>query len=146
MFGTGLALFPVELRAPYKNQARSFRWKLPEVIERPRDPVLGERSMKITVIALFIFCATIALGQSGVAVLNNQAQVVEMDSHPEHASQMSLAPEQNILGNSSSVSAHGERPLWELAPVKTEIPLGDVARMERKQHANDKKAPVVWHN
>jgi hypothetical protein len=38
------------------------------------------------------------------------------------------------------------RPLWELAPVKVETPLGDSARMLKKQHANARKADIVWEN
>jgi len=101
--------------------------------------------MKTAVFMLCMLCATGALGQVGSA-LSNEAQKIDIPSHPQHASQQSLAQEQNILGNSAPTVTHGERPLWELAPVKEEISLGQAARIQRKQHSSDKKAPVIWHN
>ena len=101
--------------------------------------------MKIAALMLCMLCATAALGQLG-SVLNNEAHGLEIPSHSEHASQQSLAQEQSILGTSNPTFAHGERPLWEVAPVKEDVSLGQAARMQRKLHANDKKAPVIWHN
>jgi hypothetical protein len=40
--------------------------------------------------------------------------------------------------------AQGERPLWEFATNPApEVPLGDVARLYRQQHATVKKAVKV---
>jgi hypothetical protein len=57
-----------------------------------------------------------------------------------------MAPTQDLLGRFAYVYARGERPLWEVAPVSQAVPLGDVARMLRKEHATAKKADVVWEN
>jgi hypothetical protein len=101
--------------------------------------------MKTLVFALSMFCATGALAQVG-AVLSSEPQRLQMPSHPEHASRKPLATEQSILGGTAPTIVRGERPLWELAPVKEELSLGEAARIQRKQHANDRKASMVWHN
>ncbi len=104
--------------------------------------------MKTAFFMLCFLCATAALGQSAsaVAVLNSQPQVVQLPSHPEHASQQPMAREQSLLAGSGYVYAQGERPLWEAAPVSRAVPLGDVARILRKEHAAAKKADIVWTN
>jgi|SRR4051812_33122025 hypothetical protein len=101
-------------------------------------------SMKTALFIFCMFCATGALAQVGA--LDANAHPIDFPSHPEHASRQPLAAEQNILGDSYAVVTHGERPLWEVSPLKEEPSLGEVARIQRKQHARDKKAPVVWHN
>jgi hypothetical protein len=53
---------------------------------------------------------------------------------------------QSLLEASGSSYAHGERPLWEFAPQTAPTPLGDTARTLRKQHAEAKKAAIVWNN
>ena len=109
-------------------------------------PFSGERFMKTVVFLLTMFCATGALGQIGVSI-SSQAQPIEFVSHPEHASLQSLAPEQSLLVNSAPTVLRGERPMWEVAgQVKEEVSLGQAAREQRRLHANDKKAPVIWHN
>lgn len=80
------------------------------------------------------------------AVLSSQPQVVQVPSHPEHAAQKPMAQENNLLGTSTLTIAQGERPLWEFATSVNAIPLGDIARMLRDQHANTKKAEKVWEN
>jgi len=101
--------------------------------------------MKTTLFLLCFLGATAALGQqsSAVAALNNEAQPLQMISHPARASQHAMAAEQSLLDSSSYVYAQGERPLWELAAVKVAIPLGDVARLLRQEHATAKKADFV---
>ncbi len=101
--------------------------------------------MKTLVLSLAILCATSVFGQVG-GVLSSEPQRIEIPSHPAHASRQPLALEQSILGESAPTVVRGERPMWELAPVKEEISLGEAARVQRKQHASDKKASVVWHN
>ncbi len=101
--------------------------------------------MKTFIFMLSMFCATGALGQVA-GVLSSEVQKIEIPSHPAHASQQPMAQEQSILSAAAPTVVRGERPLWEVAPVKEEISLGEAARLQRKQHANDKKAPVVWHN
>jgi hypothetical protein len=102
--------------------------------------------MKTTVFALCFLCATGALGQSVGNVLSNEPQVIEPVSHPQHASQHPMATEQNLLETSGFTYEKGERPLWEFATVSTPVPLGDTARMFRKEHATAKKAQLVLND
>jgi hypothetical protein len=100
--------------------------------------------MKTTLFVLCLLCATAALGQSvGGSVLSNEVQVLRLPDHSQHAAQQPMAQEQNLRENFSYTYAQGERPLWELAPVSHEVPLGDVARMLRKEHFAAKKADFV---
>jgi hypothetical protein len=104
-------------------------------------------AMKSTFFMLCFLCTTAALGQSvGGPTLSSQPQVFQVPSHPEHAFPQSMAQQQSLLERSGSVYARGERPLWEVAPVSRVVPLGDVARILRKEHATAKKADVVWEN
>ncbi len=66
--------------------------------------------------------------------------------HPERAYQQSMASEQVLLEQSSYTSAKGETPLWEVAPPSQKVPLGDVARALKQEHATAKKAEIVWEN
>ena len=97
--------------------------------------------MKTTLIALLFLCATAAFGQAGVLV-TNEPQPIQMSSHMQRATQQSMQTEQSLLITSSgNTSAHGERPLWEVgAKPPVEIPLGDVARLLRTQHATVRRA------
>jgi len=102
--------------------------------------------MKIAAFVLCFLCTTVALGQSigggsvGGAVLSS---TVEMVSHPEHASQQAMAQEQSLLEHSNYFYAQGERPLWEVQPLAHHVPLGDIARMLKQEHATAKKADIV---
>jgi len=104
--------------------------------------------MKTVISALCFFCATAAMGQAvaGGAVLNSQPIVYSFPEHTQHATPQPMAQEQNLLGSSTYGYARGERPLWEVAALPPAVPLGDVARMVRKEHATVKKASVVWEN
>lgn len=104
--------------------------------------------MKTVLFMFSMLCATGALAQagSGVAVLSGDVQKLDMISHPGHASTVPMAQEQSLITSSIPTIARGERPLWEVGQIKEEMSLGEVARIQRKQHVNDKKAPVVWHN
>jgi hypothetical protein len=104
--------------------------------------------MKTVLFMFSMFCATGALAQtgSGVAVLNGDVQRFDMISHPSRANISALAQEQSLISSSTPTIERGERPLWELGTIKEEMSLGEAARLQRQQHANDKKAPVVWHN
>jgi hypothetical protein len=105
-------------------------------------------AMKTALCMLLVFCASCALAQSVVSgtALNNQATVVQFASHPQQALQQDPKAEQSLLFSSPNVSAHGELPLWEVAPVAENVPLGDIARVLRKAHEQAKKATVVWTN
>lgn len=102
--------------------------------------------MKTAAFMLCFFCSTVALGQStgggsvGSAVL---ASSVQMVSHPEHASQQFMAQEHSLLERSNFYFAQGERPLWEVQPLAHHVPLGDIARMLKQEHARAKKADIV---
>jgi hypothetical protein len=93
--------------------------------------------MKLTLIAFFVFCASSAFGQ---ALLNSNSQPLEFGDHVARASQHDLASPSNLLQDSAYSYAQGERPLWEFGPTSQPVPLGDVARAYREQHALAKKA------
>lgn len=101
--------------------------------------------MKTTLFAMFVLCASAAFGQSGAAgYVSSEPQVLQFPSHNLHASQRSMQPEQSLLITSTNASGRGERPLWEVgAKPPAEIPLGDVARRLRNQHATARKATKV---
>jgi len=103
-------------------------------------------SMKKTLFTLCLFCATGAFGQMAASVLTSETQRIEVPSHEQHAVQQPMGEEKNLLVGSNNISGKGARPLWELAPVHYETPLGDSARMLRKQHNEAKKAEIVWEN
>jgi len=105
--------------------------------------------MKTAFFAFCLLCATAAVAQSvGGAALSaaTLSNTVQMTSHDQHASQHPLAEEKNLLEHFAYVYAQGERPLWELGTVPQTAPLGDVARMVRKEHKTAKKAATVWNN
>lgn len=98
-------------------------------------------------LAACVFCSTGAFAQSaGLGILSTQPQMLVIPDHPAHASQTGMAQEQNILVRSESVSAQGERPLWEVMPPPPFVCLGDVARELRQEHVLAKKAVIVWNN
>ena len=103
-----------------------------------------------TVFCLFcVFFAAAAFGQNvggGLSALSNEPIRIAVPDHPEHASQKPMLMEQSLLDTSTFTSAHGERPLWEVAPVKEEVPLGDVARAFRKEHTIVKRSATVVEN
>lgn len=100
--------------------------------------------MKATVFAFCFLCTTAALGQSlGAPAMSSTYQ---MTGHQQQASAHPMAQEQNLLQGSGSVYiAQGERPLWEVAPPEPPaVPLGDIARMLKKEHETAKKAQFVY--
>jgi hypothetical protein len=102
--------------------------------------------MKKVLFVLCILATTAAFGQSS----NGSAQLassVQFSDHFQQASPQPISDGHNLLGFGSVYSAKGEMPLSEvhLPPVPV-VPLGDVARAEKKEHAADKKAQVVWEN
>lgn len=101
--------------------------------------------MKIACLALFLFCVVLAFGQAG-SVLSSEPVVLTMPTHPQLAQPKALAQERSLMLPSAQTQAHGTRPLWELVPPKQEVPLGDVARALKKEHASDKKSAAVWVN
>jgi hypothetical protein len=100
--------------------------------------------MKTAVFFFCLFCASASFAQAGS--LSNEATPLVMADHSRHAEQHDMARPQNILEHSDFSYEKGERPLWEFGPVSTSVPLGDVARTYRKQHALVKKADIIWEN
>jgi hypothetical protein len=103
--------------------------------------------MKTTLLgfALCFLFATAAFGQTA-GVISGEISPLRIVGHPERAYQRSMASEQVLLEQSAYTSAKGERPLREVAPAWHAIPLGDVARALKKEHATAKKAEIVWEN
>jgi len=99
--------------------------------------------MKTMIFAFCFLCATAAFGQTYV---NSDAHATEFSSHVERASQPGMARSQNVMEQSSSFHGQGQRPLWEVQPAARTIPLGDIARAVRKEHAAAKKSTIVWEN
>lgn len=101
--------------------------------------------MKTILTISILFCAAAAFGQAG-GVISSQPQVIQVPGHPEHAAPHAMAEEQSLVGGmaANTLSAHGERPLWEFGPVKEEPSLGDVARAYRKERETGKKAEIVF--
>jgi len=104
-------------------------------------------SMKVTFFLLFcLLITTGALGQTGAGSAPLSSTYMVPD-HSMHASSQPMAQVQSLFPSSSSIDiAQGELPLWEVAPEHQEIPLGDAARLQKKEHATVKKARVVWEN
>jgi hypothetical protein len=99
--------------------------------------------MKTTLFVFCFLCATSAFGQIAASSISAQAQPIYVPDHPAHASQHDMAQEQSLLSSSSYSYAQGERPLWEFGEVAHPVPLGDIARAYRKEHAVAKKAEVI---
>jgi len=104
--------------------------------------------MKTSLFVLCFLCATVAMGQVAAtqsgAVLAPTFQVAD---HANQAAPQPMAQEKSLLGSSTISIAHGEMPLSEVPlPVVHVTPLGDVARMQREEHATTKKAVIVWEN
>jgi len=101
--------------------------------------------------ALFLFCllfCTAAFAQylpGGGATVSTEPYIPSSPNHPAHASYAPMAEGQNILGAGSYASAQGERPASDF-PQPEPISLGAAARELKKEHAEFKKAKVVWVN
>jgi hypothetical protein len=104
-------------------------------------------SMKMTFLLLLcLFLTAGALGQvaAGTAPM---ASTYNAPDHAMHAFPQSVAQGQSLFPSSGMVTiASGELPLWEVAPEHHDMPLGEAARLQKKEHATDKKASVVWEN
>lgn len=104
--------------------------------------------MKTTIFALCLLCflcATTAFGQNA-PVVSNIPQPVQMQEHPLHAAEHSMARESSLLSASPYGYAQGEVPLAELGSLEYQTPLGDVARANRKEHIAVPKAAKVSEN
>jgi hypothetical protein len=105
-------------------------------------------AMKTTLLVLCLLCATAAFGQAitGTGALSSEPYILQFPTHPGHATQRPLAPAQSLLETSALVYERGVRPLWEVAKASEPIPLGDAARILRKEHGTATKARVIWEN
>src|SRR4051812_35808136 len=81
-------------------------------LETRRFPDLEINSMKKTVFMLCLFCAAGAFGQLAASVLSSETQRIEVPSHEQHAVQLPMGEERNLLIGSTNVSGKGARPLW----------------------------------
>lgn len=104
--------------------------------------------MKTKLFAICFLLTTAAFGQSVLtgSPMNPDAQPVPFFSHPQHARQTPMASEESPMEKSGVLYAQGTRPLWEVAPEANPVPLGDAARVLRKEHESAKKAVIVWNN
>lgn len=102
----------------------------------------------LTLFALCILGVGSAAGQTfaNLSPANGQPAMFAMPDHPEHASQAGMAVEQDLLEHSTITYARGERPLWEVMQEAPSTPLGDLARALKHEHANAKKALLIWKN
>jgi len=103
-----------------------------------------DKIMKTAVFVFCLFCASVSFAQ--VSSIVSQAQPTQMSEHPLHAEQHDMARPQNIYEHSDYTYAQGERPLWEFGPVSQPVPLGDIARLLRQEHALVRKADIIWEN
>lgn len=95
---------------------------------------------------LFAVCILASLGAEGQTAssywMNGQPQMLVMPEHPQHASQTPLAQEQDLREQANYIYAQGERPAWEFMPAPRFVPLADLARTLREEHARAKKTAV----
>jgi len=100
--------------------------------------------VKTTLFALLFLCVTAAFGQTCASIISSEPHPFQIPSHPQHASPSFMQSEQTLLVPSGSTYERGELPLWEAAgKAPAEVPLGDRARLFRKEHAVVKKAVKV---
>ncbi len=103
--------------------------------------------MKTLVVAFCFLAGSAALAQSAAGVLPSEPVITQFNSHEAHATQEGMGDPQTVLESSSPMIAQGERPLWEVAPMKAApMPLGDVARMFKKEKLEGKKPTMIWEN
>jgi hypothetical protein len=94
-------------------------------------------------LAVCILASVGAAGQTVSGYFNSQPQMLIMPEHPQHASQTPLAQEQDLRERSTYIYAQGERPAWEFMPVPAFVPIADLARTLRDEHARAKKTAVI---
>ena len=100
--------------------------------------------MKTAFLVLFLFAAGSAFAQF-VGSLNSGINPYQPPDHPAHASLHALADERPVIGGSAYTAAQGEKPMWEFQQAP-QVPLGDVARTLKEEHAKLKKARIKFEN
>jgi len=101
--------------------------------------------MKHILLVLGLFLGTAAFAQYQGGYINSEPHFFEPPSHPAHASYSPIAEGQSLIGNTSYLSAQGERPVSDF-PQPPQKPLGDIARELKTQRDHVKKARIVWEN
>ena len=99
------------------------------------------KSTLLTLLAVCVLSSAAAFAQW--SYINPEAHPVVIPSHEQHAFEGSLRQEGSLYVRTATAVAQGERPLWEVAHPAPEVPLGDIARLYRQQHATAKKAVKV---
>lgn len=102
--------------------------------------------MKTMLVVFFLGCAACAFGQccSNASV----SSPFQFADHSYRASPQRLSQEQDLFTSSGGLYIeHGEMSLSDvpLPPVKV-VPLGDIARALKKEHATAKKAQFIREN
>ncbi|MGO9862842.1 MAG: hypothetical protein ACLPLR_04450 [Terriglobales bacterium] len=93
---------------------------------------------------LCLLCTTAAFGQR-IASVSSEPQSYQFPTHEAHASYTPMTQEKSVLGGGNYTTAQGERPASDF-PQAEQVSLGAYAREIREQHAQLKKARVVWVN
>ncbi|MGA2004186.1 MAG: hypothetical protein ABSG70_12430 [Terriglobales bacterium] len=101
--------------------------------------------MKNILLVLLLFSTSAAFGQYIGNHVDSQVQVYHIPDHPAHASYSQIGDGSGIVGGGGMFFARGDRPASDF-PQATAVPLGDSARELKKQHAQVKKARVIWEN
>jgi hypothetical protein len=103
--------------------------------------------MKKTLLVLCLLSTTAAFAQygAGVSYISSEPQIYHAPSHPEHAAYAFMSQEQSVLAATNYSTAQGERRASDF-PQPDGASLGAAAREIRKQHAQLKRARVVWVN
>jgi hypothetical protein len=101
--------------------------------------------MKKILFVLLLLSANAAFGQYVINHVDSQPQIFSIPEHPAHASYAPMAGERSIVGGGTSYFGQGDRPASDF-PQMASVPLGDMARELKKQHARVKKARIIWEN
>lgn len=101
----------------------------------------------VVLLVIFVFCGCLASQAqiAGTSIQPLSGPSYSVPDHPAHASQGSLRPEVSLAGGGSVTYAQGERPLSDFPNYTVPVPLGDLARAAREQHAKVAKAQIVWN-
>ena len=99
--------------------------------------------MKTIVALFFVCCFCAAAGAQTASVIPNTPAPLVMTEHTQHASQHPLGLESTLLSVTGYGYAQGEVPLADLGSPVYEVPLGDIARANKTEHASVRKALIV---
>jgi len=104
--------------------------------------------MKTILFVLCLLSTTAAFAQYnlGGGSVDSQARSYQFQSHQEHAAYAPMSEERSIIPATTYLSAQGDRRPSDFAQPPETVSLGALAREFRKQHAQLKKARVVWVN